>query len=83
MALQPQWARASSLSRLRNLTQTHHTLWKTFGQVISLMQIPLPNNTRHSQQTHIHAPGGIRTRNPSKPTATDTHDLDGVATRTS
>ena len=27
---------------------------------------PLPNNTQHSQETDIHVPGGIRTRNPSK-----------------
>ena len=27
---------------------------------------PLPDNTQHSQQTNIHAPCGIRTRNPSK-----------------
>jgi len=29
--------------------------------VISSSQRPLPDNTRHSQQTNIHAPGGIRT----------------------
>ena len=30
------------------------------------MQKPLPDNTQHSQETDIHIPGGIRTRNPSK-----------------
>jgi len=30
--------------------------------VISSSQRPLSDNTRHSQQTNIHAPGGIRTR---------------------
>jgi hypothetical protein len=29
-------------------------------------QRPLNNFTQHSQQTDIHAPGGIRTGNPSK-----------------
>jgi hypothetical protein len=29
-------------------------------------QRPLPDNTQHSQETDIHAPGGIRTHNPSK-----------------
>ena len=29
--------------------------------MISSSQRPLPDNTRHSQQTNIHAPGGIRT----------------------
>jgi len=27
---------------------------------------PLPDNNQHSQDTDIHAPGGIRTRNPFK-----------------
>ena len=35
------------------------------------MQRPLPDNTQHSQQTDIPAPGGIRTRNPSKRAAVD------------
>jgi hypothetical protein len=39
--------------------------------VIGPTQRPLPDNTQHSQQTDIHAPGGIRTRNPSKPAAAD------------
>ena len=30
--------------------------------MISSSQRPLPDNTRHSQQTNIHAPGGIRTQ---------------------
>jgi hypothetical protein len=33
---------------------------------------PLPKNTKHSQETGIHAPSGIRTRNPSKRAAADT-----------
>jgi hypothetical protein len=35
------------------------------------MQRPLPDNTQHSQETDIHAPGGIRTRNPSQRAAAD------------
>jgi hypothetical protein len=31
----------------------------------------LPDNTQHSQETDIHAPGGIRIRNPSKRAAAD------------
>jgi len=38
---------------------------------MSSSQRPLPNNTQHSQQTHIHAPGGIRTRDLSKRVAAD------------
>jgi hypothetical protein len=36
------------------------------GPVISPTQRPLPDNTQHSQETEIHAPGGIRTRNTRK-----------------
>jgi hypothetical protein len=32
---------------------------------------PLPDKTQHSQETPIHAPGGIRTRHPSKPAAAE------------
>jgi hypothetical protein len=53
-----------------------HTKWHT--QSIRLLwtgdqptQRPLPDNTHHSQQTDIHASGGIRTRNPRKRTAAD------------
>ena len=34
-------------------------------------QRPLPDNTQHSQQTNIHAPGGIRTHNLSRRAAKD------------
>ena len=51
----PQCARASSLSRLHNHTQTHHTRQDFFGRVISSSQRPLPDNTQNSQQTDIHA----------------------------
>jgi hypothetical protein len=36
------------------------------GRVIGTPQRPLPDTTQNSQETDIHAPGGIRTRNPSK-----------------
>ena len=37
--------------------------------MISSSQRPLPDNTRHSQQTNIHAPGGTRTQDLSRPAA--------------
>ena len=40
------------------------------GRWIGPSQRPLPDNTQHSQQTEIHAPGGIRTCNPSRRSAT-------------
>ena len=41
------------------------------GQVISSSQRPLPDNTQHSIETNIHAPGGIRTHNLSRRAASD------------
>ena len=46
----------------RSHTTKHHSRQDSSGRVISLSQRPLPDNTRHSQQTNIHAPGGIRTQ---------------------
>ena len=45
----------------RSHTTTHDSPQDSSGRVISSSQRPLPDNTRHSQQTNIHAPGGIRT----------------------
>ena len=39
--------------------------------MISPLQRPLPDKTQHSQQTNIHAPGGIRTHDRSKRAAAD------------
>ena len=41
--------------------------------MISLSQRPLPDNTQHSQQTHICALGRIRTHNPSRQPIADLH----------
>ena len=65
-ATAPQWARASSFSRLYDHTQTHHTSQESSGRVFNPMQRPLPKNTQHSQQTDINALRGSRTCNPSK-----------------
>ena len=50
----------------RSHTKTHHSRHDSSGRVISSSQRPLPDNTQHSQQTDIHAPGGIRTHNLSR-----------------
>ena len=42
------------------LSYTHQTRQDSSGRVISPTQRPLPDNTRHSQDTDIHDPGGIR-----------------------
>ena len=54
-------------------TTTHHSRYDSSGRVISSWQRPLPDNTQHSQQTNIHAPGGIRTHDPSRRTTSDLH----------
>ena len=54
----PQWARFSTLWMFHDHTQTHHTRQDSSGRVISPTKAPLPDNTQHSQQTDIHAPGG-------------------------
>jgi len=51
-----------SSGRQHEATQRHHHT----HDIISPPQKPLPDTTQHSQETDIHAPGGIRTRNPSK-----------------
>ena len=50
----------------RSHTTTQHSRYDSSGRVISSSQRPLPDNTRHSQQTNIHAPGGIRTHDFSR-----------------
>ena len=56
---------------MKSLSCTHHTRQDSSGRVTSPTQRPLPNNTQHSQKTGIHAPGRIRTHNPSKGAAAD------------
>jgi hypothetical protein len=71
IAQQPQWAKASSLLRIHDHIQTHHTGEDSSGRVIIPTQRPLPDNKQHSQETDIHASEGIWTHNPSKRTAAD------------
>jgi hypothetical protein len=51
--------------------QTHHTGCDSSGRVIGPPQKPLSENKQHSEETDIHAPGGIRTRDPLKRVAGD------------
>ena len=69
----PHLARVSPLLRLHDHTQAHNIQWDSSGQVISPSHRSLPNDTQHVQETNIHAPGGIRTKNPSKRAAADRH----------
>ena len=54
----------------RSHSDTPHLIG-LFWRVIGPSQRPLPDNTQQTQETDIHALGGIRTNNPSKPTAAD------------
>ena len=57
---------APILDVYRSHTTTQHSRQDSSGRVISSSQRPLPDNTRHSQQTNIHAPGGIRNNDLSR-----------------
>jgi len=65
----PKWARVSSCTRFLDHTQRSATYGRTPLEESS--QIPLPDNTQHSQQTDIHAPGGIRIHKISRRAAAD------------
>jgi len=55
----------------RSHSTTHHSRYDSSWRVISSSQRPLPDNTQHSQQRDIHAPGGIRTNSLSRRAAAD------------
>ena len=55
----------------RSHTATHHSRQDSSGRVISSSQRPLADNTQHSQQTDLHAPGGIRSHNLGRRAAVD------------
>jgi len=54
---------------------THNNALQSVGLLSTndqlLSQRPLPNNTQHSQQINVYAPGGIQTHNPSRRAAAD------------
>ena len=55
----------------RSHTTTHHSRQDSSKRVISSSHRSLPGNTQHSQQTNIHAPGGIRTHDLSRRAAAE------------
>jgi hypothetical protein len=52
-------------------TTTHLSRLDSSGRMMSSSQRPLPDSTQHSQQTNIHAPGGIRNHDLSRRAAAD------------
>jgi hypothetical protein len=72
MALQPNAGHGLlNLEASTSHTTTHHSQCISSGRVISPSQRSLPDNTQHSQQTNIHAPGRTGTHNPSRRVAAD------------
>ena len=61
------------LQVFRSHKTTHRSRWDSSGRVIGPSHRHLPDNTQHSQQTHIYVPGGIRTQNLSGRAAADLH----------
>ena len=71
VALRPNAGHGLLILEVSRSHTTRHSRQDSSGQVISSSQRPLPDNTQHSQQTNIHAPGWIRTHNLSRRAATD------------
>jgi hypothetical protein len=68
----PYLVTASSFTRLLDHTQRSTTVGRTLLDEWSAhSQRPLPDNTQHSRQADIRAPGGIRTHNLSRQAAPD------------
>ena len=68
----PTWARASLFTKFLDHTQRRTTVGRTpLDECSARRKRPLPDNTQHSQQTDIHATGGIRTHNLSRRAAAD------------
>ena len=66
LAQQPNAGQGRLIREVSRSHTTRHGRQDSSGRGISLLQRPLPDNTQHSQETDVHDPGGIRTRNPSK-----------------
>ena len=56
---------------ITDASRSHSDTQHSSGQVISPTKKPPPDNTQHSQETHIQVFSGIRNRNPSKWAAAD------------
>ena len=50
----------------RSHVDTPHSVGLLWGSDQPDAEASLPDNTQHTQETDIHAAGGVRTRNPNK-----------------
>jgi hypothetical protein len=71
MAKQPPVGQGFLTLEAHDHNQTHHTREDSSGRMNNPTQRPLPDNTQYSEETDIHALGGIRTRNPNRRADTD------------
>ena len=72
MAQQPSTGQGFLIFEIsRSPTDISHAVGLLWTSEQSDAERPLPDNTKHSQETDIHAPGGIRTHNSSKRAAVD------------
>jgi len=55
----------------RSYSDTPHSVGLLWTNDRPVAETSLPNNTQQSQEKDIHAPGGIRIRNPSERAAAD------------
>ena len=70
LARQPPVGQGLLIHDISSSHTMHHSRYFS-GRVISLSQRPLPDSTQQSQQTNIHAPGGIRTHTLRRQEAAD------------
>jgi len=71
VALRPNAGHDLLILEVSRSHKTHHSGYDSSGRVISLLQISLPYNTQHSQDSNIYAPGGIRTHNLTRQAGAD------------
>jgi len=68
----PQWGQGLLIHEVsRSHTKAHHNRYDSSGWVVSSSRRPLLDNTQHSQQTNIHASGGIQAYNLSRRAAAE------------
>jgi len=71
VALRPNVGHGLLILEVSRSHTTHHSRQDSSGRVISSSQIPLPDNTQHSQKTNIHAPSRIQTHDLTRQAAAD------------
>ena len=74
VTLRPNMGHGLRILEVSRSHTTHNSRYDSSGRVISSSQRPPPDNTQHSQQRNIRAPGRIRKHNLSSRAAADPWD---------